>query len=286
MTLESFLNMDFDFHNNKAQSFGDICVVDAGYEKCPSGHSFGPYRRDYYLIHFVMEGKGKYYFGDKEYTIEKDCGFIIFPEDITTYTADITDPWYYYWVGFNGAKAADLVSSCGFTKENPVFKYDKDIFLKEQIKLLFHQSKKMDFNNLTMTGYLYLFLSSLYRQHKQLVKDRVQDYVDRAIVYIQNHFTKDITVEMIAKNLFISRSYLFRIFKSHLNMSPSEYLQEYRLDKACVLLKQSSHNITDIALYCGFKSVSLFCKAFKKKFSISALKFRNNNITLTSIKEP
>lgn len=257
-------------------SNNEIYVVETGYERCQPRHSFGPYKRGYFLIHFVMQGKGKYYLHGKEYVVEKDCGFIIFPDDITTYTADKDNPWYYYWVGFNGRKASEIVLSCGLTKDNPVFKYDKDEFLKEQIKLLFHQSKKMNFNNLTMIGYLYLFLSSLYRQHELLSKDRTQDYIDRACMYIQNNFQDDITVDMIAKYLFINRTYLFRIFKARLNMSPSEYLQDYRLKQACYMLARSSHSITDIAFYCGFNSVSLFCKAFKKKYKISAMNYRKN----------
>ena len=46
-------------NRNAAQN--DIYPLFVGYEKCEPSHSFGPYTRDYYIIHFCISGKGRLY---------------------------------------------------------------------------------------------------------------------------------------------------------------------------------------------------------------------------------
>ena len=44
-------------------------VYNVGIEKCKSGHAWGPGVRDHYLIHVVIRGKGRYHYGNKEYSL-------------------------------------------------------------------------------------------------------------------------------------------------------------------------------------------------------------------------
>jgi AraC-like DNA-binding protein len=256
----------FEFQNT------DLYITECGYEKCLPEHFYGPYKRNYCLIHFIIEGSGEYEFNNKKYIINKNQGFVIFPEDITKYTADKKTPWFYYLVGFNGVKAKHLLSECGINKENPIITSEKYNLLNKYIVSLYHVSKAADFNQFTMLGFLYLFFSCL--NNKKTLSNKEQ-YINTALSYIRDNFMNDIKIETIADNLFLERSYLYRLFIESLGISPLKYLTKYRLDIACELLKNSNHNITDIAGYVGFASSSSFCKAFKNEFKKTPLAYRN-----------
>ncbi len=69
----------------------------------------GPGVRDHYLFHLVVAGKGVYQVNGAAYNLQEGDLFLAKPNQLITYAADETDPWEYYWVGFNGACANKLV---------------------------------------------------------------------------------------------------------------------------------------------------------------------------------
>ena len=102
-------------------SFDDISPIFAGEEACKSGHQFGPAVRDYYLIHFCIDGRGV--FSDKygDHEIEAGELFVIRPSELTVYRADDEDPWRYIWIAFTGKKAAK------FDTGQSVYPYSEEI---------------------------------------------------------------------------------------------------------------------------------------------------------------
>ena len=79
---------------------GAVVPVLCGEHFCEPSHSFGPARREYYLLHFVAEGCGVYHCGGEDYQVGPGQLFVIRPEEMTVYRADAQNPWHYIWVGF------------------------------------------------------------------------------------------------------------------------------------------------------------------------------------------
>ncbi|RVT77373.1 helix-turn-helix domain-containing protein [Flavobacterium sufflavum] len=84
------------------------------------------------------------------------------------------------------------------------------------------------------------------------------------------------SVEELASCLNISRVQLYRKVKAVLGIGISDYINNYRLEKAKELMKTTSLNISEIAYSCGFASPNYFSTTFKNKYSISPKDFRNN----------
>lgn len=70
-----------------------------------------------------------------------------------------------------------------------------------------------------------------------------------------------------------SREYLARCFKKYLGTSPSEYINEIRINYASNLLLRTNSSMLDICYDCGFQSTSNFYRVFKKKHGISPTEF-------------
>jgi AraC family transcriptional regulator of arabinose operon len=91
-----------------------------------------------------------------------------------------------------------------------------------------------------------------------------QRYIDYALAYMHNAYQSKITVNDIADYIHIDRTYLFQLFKKELNLSPQQYLIQFRIKKATQLLLETQESIKSIALAVGYSDYSLFCRTFKK----------------------
>ena len=87
------------------ENFGlqDLNPIIAGNERCLPSHQFGPAVRSYWLLHFVVSGKGVFRTSRGEYSLGKNDIFVIRPYEITYYEADKSEPWEYMWIGFSSS---------------------------------------------------------------------------------------------------------------------------------------------------------------------------------------
>ncbi len=100
------------------------------------------------------------------------------------------------------------------------------------------------------------------------------DYsVARAQHYIEQHYPEKITVEQLAALTYISSSGLSHRFKSEMGISPIEYLLEVRLQKAQNMMRRKNISLTDIALACGFSSLSHFSSSFAAKMNMTPTEY-------------
>ena len=96
--------------------------------------------------------------------------------------------------------------------------------------------------------------------------------------YINRHMSETITVEAIAKEFFLSRSYLSKLFKAESSMSLSDFILTKKTDEAKYLLRYTNKSLTDISLSLGFSSPGHFSRVFKKYASITPHKYRKKYI--------
>ena len=84
-------------------------------------------------------------------------------------------------------------------------------------------------------------------------------------------------IEDIASDLFLSRSYLQKLYKDCFYKGIIEDLIDFRVEKASDMLINTDKTINDIALECGYTSYSYFSKQFKTIKNISPAEYRKNN---------
>ncbi len=92
--------------------------------------------------------------------------------------------------------------------------------------------------------------------------------------YIRENYSKPISLEKIAKIAKMSPFAFSRFFKKNCGAGFVEYLNRVRTNKACYLLRETEYQIHDIAVECGFASISNFNKQFRKTEGISPRDFR------------
>lgn len=107
--------------------------------------------------------------------------------------------------------------------------------------------------------------------------DYRSDRIKKMMIFIQERCTEKLTLEEIAASADISTRECLRCFKKLLRMTPFEFLTDCRVRRAADMLQNSSSSITDIALHCGFSSVSYFCRTFKKLTGESPSEYKQSN---------
>lgn len=252
----------FKFKDTLKENAG-LSVYNTGYEKCDSAHSWGPALRDHYLIHYVSAGKGNFMCNKQSYDLQAGNLFLISPGQLASYRADPLDPWEYCWVGFNGTDARRLVTMAGFSKAQPVLKYD-DPELVARLMRITQVSGNTPTHDAEMAGCLYLFLAQLISLNdRRSSTDTHQEYVANALRFIQYNYANDIGVNDIAHYVGISRSQLYRAFLQSFDISPHNYLQKYRINEACSLLRSKKISIAEVAGSVGFNDPLYFSRVFK-----------------------
>lgn len=88
---------------------------------------------------------------------------------------------------------------------------------------------------------------------------------------------EDMNVDLLAEAVGVSRTHLYRRMKERLGISPSDYIRNIRLKKACELLKNNDLDITQIAYALGFSSQSQFSTSFKRVRGLTPSEYRNKH---------
>lgn len=132
---------------------------------------------------------------------------------------------------------------------------------------------------LSIKGNLFQFFAVLFNKIPKVTLPTVKkrkslDKLKLIIKYVENNYANDITIEEMSELCNFSQSHFMKFFKSNMDVSFIEYLNDYRLTIASRLLISSSSSILAIALESGFDNLSYFNRLFKKRFDMTPSQFR------------
>ena len=267
------------FPDGTAGTCGNIRPVCCGIEECRPDHSFGPFTREEYLIHFVLDGCGVFRTPEDRFRIEAGQMFLIYPGTETLYRADHIRPWSYCWIGFSGEDAGMLMKQIGFTRECPVLQMSSGEEILQVIRrLLLLDSDGLSDRFLVSAGFNEI-MGILLRDAEQVIRTESAgqpelSYTGYAVVYLQRHFSEKIRIADLAAHIGVSRSYLTQLFRAHLGVSPQEYLIRIRMNHASLCLRHTEDSVRDIAAESGYEDPLAFSKIFKQRFGVSPTEYR------------
>ncbi len=104
--------------------------------------------------------------------------------------------------------------------------------------------------DLIMNSILYEYLFLLVRKFPKeqvSIQEKQAVYIEEALRRLESGYGQGISVRSIADDLGLDRSYLHRMFKSFTGMSIQNYLLDYRMRKACILLKNTELSVRAVA---------------------------------------
>ncbi|MDE6761470.1 MAG: AraC family transcriptional regulator [Lachnospiraceae bacterium] len=247
--------------------FRDLYLCFCGMAECKPDHSYGPAVRPNYIIHYILSGKGSYQVGEQYYELQKGQGFLIEPETVTFYKADKEHPWTYCWIGFAGEMAPAYIRDVGLNSQQLVFQNNQGEELKKIVLRMLKCSKASVTNQYLLQSLLYEFFAILTKdiQLENVTQESKESiYIRNAINFIRNNYASGITVSDIAREVCVNRSYLYKLFTESLQMSPKEFITQFRISRSKELLTVTELSVEEVANSCGYPDSLVFSKAFKK----------------------
>ncbi|MDI9590154.1 MAG: AraC family transcriptional regulator [Acidobacteriota bacterium] len=96
----------------------------------------------------------------------------------------------------------------------------------------------------------------------------------RMASYVYEHFSERVTLDDIAAAGGVSRSKATKMFNRYLGQPPVAFLNKYRLEMGCRLLRDSDEPISRIAHSCGFSQPSYFNRLFLREYGCTPSQYR------------
>lgn len=153
--------------------------------------------------------------------------------------------------------------------------------LKDKVEQVFYSyEKQKELGELEVKAAVLLFLSVLLRNFSKREKStkRLNQTIEKmkaVVIYIQEHYTQNISIAELSKSSNMSEYHLMRCFKQCAGMTCIEYINHCRITLASKLLCSTDLPITTIALEVGFNNISYFNKLFKRTFGITPKQYRS-----------
>lgn len=104
-------------------------------------------------------------------------------------------------------------------------------------------------------------------------------FIETATAFIENHLSEPLSIELLCRQLNVSRNYLYRSFQKFYGKTVNEYITETRISKAQALLAETNEPVYQIAEKIGIENYTYFCKLFKKKTGMTASVYRKKGIS-------
>ncbi|WP_141501649.1 AraC family transcriptional regulator [Paenibacillus luteus] len=169
----------------------------------------------------------------------------------------------------------------GFSPSNPIF------FIEKFQSMYERWNQVSALNQFYAKATLYQLIYEIYKELEEgNIRYFEPDYVELAKQYLDQHYTEQVSIQLLSEMLPISRSLLGKLFRKREHKSLQEYLNESRLDSAKRYLQSSSVSIQEVAIGCGFTDELNLNRMFKKYFQMTPSEYRRkmiDNITKNDI---
>lgn len=280
------------------QSDNDFCLkmkdfkVDLRHRTVSDGMK-STHSHETYEIYYLLSGDRYFFIKDRTYHVTKGDIVIINQYELHRAISSSTPNHDRILITLkkdflkfinNNFQEFDLFSC--FTKGINVLRLD--INEQSHIEALFYKIIK-EARNRTEYSDIYLRLLTaelmiLINRNIGSVSNDVLEYpsplhkkVSEIVVYINNNYMSNLTLESVSKNFYISPFYFTRIFKKVTGFTFIEYLNNIRTKEAMRLLRETKLNIREVGEMVGFGSISHFGRIFKSITGDSPLKYRQKN---------
>jgi len=225
-----------------------------------------------FIIECIVEGIGYIEINGAKHKLVQNDIYIIHPGDFVEYYADKKNPYKKYWINFRSSFFFDFLKSYGLN-DRVIHGFDVSHYF-EEIFDLEKSYRRNDDLYLPVSKIIFSMMMDIAIYKKSQLENKELSLATHIKDFLQFAFNEDITMDMLEKHYYRSKSQITKLFKAAYNTTPYAYLLDIRIEFAKNILKTTKTPIKEIAEYLRFSSEYHFSGSFKKKVGISPREYR------------
>ena len=245
------------------------------HERLPTWRPRG--RIDYQLL-YVASGKTVFYFNGEPKEVAAGHMVLFQPRQEQRYEYYAVDRPEVYWVHFTGSDVKNILRHYDIPLDKNVIYSGSSATYAYLFKEMIHelQTCRTGFEELTemYLRQVFLLIQRSWEERKPTVSSYLQEEIDYARRYFNEHYNEDISIEEYAQSRGMSVSWFLRNFKQMTMKSPMQYILAIRINNAVSLLETTDYNVTEISTLVGYDNPLYFSRIFKKQKGVSPSDYR------------
>jgi len=244
---------------------------------CDDSHS-----HNFCEILFITSGKGSIILDDKEYNVQSGDLIIYNSGCVHSEKSEFSDPLEMNFFGFKNVQLSGLKPNC-LTENNEDCIFSTNLYsdtLGKYINdLIIETEKQQTFYNDIAKAMLEIILLFILRilsyGHENYIK--LNDSYIQAKKFIDDNYTKNISLDDVCKTLYISKYYLSHLFKEINGMPVIKYIIKKRMEKAKNILITTDKTVNEISVLVGYIDTAYFIRVFKNSEKMTPSQYRKSN---------
>ena len=183
-----------------------------------------------------------------------------------------------YYVYFKGVECENFLKQLGLEQEYHLYSPGILNSTLEYFDKIINAFSLHDFDtDIFRTTYLLRLLTAISKKISDSAKNN-KNPLAPALEYIEKEYSHDISIAECARLCKYSPANLIRQFKKQFNLTPKEYLNRFRIEKAIYLLIECNMQVNDVAFSVGFNDPFYFSKFFKQQTGLSPTAYKKKHI--------
>lgn len=226
---------------------------------------------------YLLSDKVCFYCGGKEVSLKKGETLVVNSNELHYFRSNVEVEYICLIINQN-----NLLNSKyrGILFNN---RLPKNETLKNFFEEMYSVSKSGEFgSDVKLLGIAYSFTAYLLQnfveesltENEYKIKRHRLKKINLILDYIHENYNSKMSTKNIAERFYLTESHICRVFKKELGVSPMDYLNSYRIDKASVILQTTDESIADIANKVGFENINYFYRLFKREKNTSPGEYR------------
>jgi AraC-like DNA-binding protein len=228
----------------------------------------------------LLGGETHAYVDSCEYRLEAGDIFLVFPNQIHRFESFEKENYLLFIINPDMMPELCRLFTNALPLSNVVRGAAQDPALLECLRAMAESQSMEDnpYRDVVLKGQMLSFFGGLLHR-MDLTKPREGDSQSlKAVVrYCSQNFTKELSLEILERELHISKYYISHLFSHKLNMRFNDYVNSLRISDACRYLRHDSRSVTEISELVGFATLRTFNRAFIKQIGMTPSQYRKSN---------
>ena len=244
-----------------------------------SGTAFPLHWHDYLEFEIIISGQAKHVYNNTVYEVTSGSAYMMSYYDFHSLAA-LSDVELYSIHFTRDMLHPELIPFFDFNRFRCDFDPEETKELVQKLWILRKEAQsRSPFYKIMVQNALSEIVIQIMRKTSISTEHIAPLPVHQAIAYINDHFSSNLTLKVLADQLSFSPNYLGQLFREQTGRTFNEYLNTVRLKYACSLLHSTGLTVKEIAYRSGYSSVEYFIYSFKNHMTMTPNQYRKTTQT-------